>query len=135
LEPYDLALVDTDWFTSTNGLEEVRFADDIRMAAMGLNPGEVAEPMPTPVGTVVLLLREHEPAEVTGLLPIQEELAAGIRRQYASGVLQDWEDYLLLRGEFRERTIESEGAGTDGDAKRGTGEDPAAEAGGGDATN
>lgn len=135
LEPYDLALVDTDWFTSTNGLEEVRFADDIRMAAMGLNPGEVAEPMPTPVGTVVLLLREHEPAEVTGLLPIQEELAAGIRRQYASGVLQDWEDYLLLRGEFRERTIESEDEGTDGEAERGTGEDPAADSGGGDATN
>lgn len=108
LDALELVATETDWFSATNGLDGIQFARDLRDAVIGLNPGEVSEPIPAYEGAAIFVLLERDQAEEDGLVPAEDMLAEQIERQYAGGVVQDWETYLLSRADFQERSLETE---------------------------
>lgn len=96
-----VTVTNTPLFSATTGeeLEIPHFSELIR-TVLTLNAGEVAEPVPTFGGILIVHLAQRVSADLTVFEQNRPMLSQRIRQSQARNLFESWQEYLLKRDEF-----------------------------------
>lgn len=91
---------ETGFFSVAEGLEDLPFAAALGRAVTRLNVGETSEPISAAGDLVVAHVLDRRPAEEDGFADFEDSFEQTMQLQYASAMLNDWQEQLLEQAGF-----------------------------------
>lgn len=98
-----LTALSTEEFTSTTGLRDNVYNEQLLRGVLTRNQGELSDLLALKTGVMLAYVRERKPAEAATYESVKDQLVGMIRRQYGRVSFDGWQDYLLKKAQFEER--------------------------------